>query len=117
MKFLDLEDAALRVKIPSSVALKIHSLWMGCLQDHINQQERRVQQQLDFDYGNRNLTFFLFNTHPRSHFSALAHSLNEREETQQERPKPKMEDIMEMEKALAAVKRCQIVSAMFPLVI
>jgi hypothetical protein len=37
--------------------------------------------------------------------------LNEREQTQQERPKPKMEDIMEMEKALAAVKRCQIVSA------
>lgn len=28
-----------------------------------------------------------------------------------------MEDIMEMEKALAAVKRCQIVSEMFPLVI
>jgi hypothetical protein len=43
--------------------------------------------------------------------SALAHSLNEREQTQQERPKPKMEDIIEMEKALAAVKRCQIVSA------
>lgn len=69
-KFLDLEDAALRVKIPSSVALKIHSLWMGCLQDHINQQERRVQQQLDFDYGNRNLTFFIQRSSTESLFSA-----------------------------------------------
>ena len=49
--------------------------------------------------------------HTRLMISALAHSLNEREQTQQERPKPKMEDIIEMEKALAAVKRCQIVSA------
>ncbi|XP_065340759.1 NEDD4-binding protein 2-like isoform X1 [Cloeon dipterum] len=84
----DLPPDAFQVKIPASLALQIHSFWMEAVEKNLERKQRELNAQLRND-------------------EAIAHALAI-ENVEQPEENPNMDDILEMEKALLAVKNLQI---------